>query len=241
MERPGKLKRRRVRSQRHFKPSFLQSTGLLPRTSTPPTPTKVPLKKPLEVPSQNLVPWMEIFCAGNREVLLHQALMSVKHRHAPPQTTKDPGRLLSRGKTPATTTRTRTSTGFRKLQTAGSCLGSREQLRTASRPSLSNYSTPIHRDNLWSRQSPKFLVSGLSPRSTRKAPEAHFEDDSASVSILETTPKSRVNTGKTERKRQEQFKMTYFNAEVIPEKTGKRMTVMDIRKYIDYLDSQPFK
>lgn len=225
----NRLVRRKGLSQKRFKPSFLQSPTHLQESKTP---TKVTIKRPAELEAVGVVPWMEIYTEGRRAVVLHQALLKSQHRHVPRLTrSKDPAQVLSRGKTPDLTKRYCHLLAARTLHTAEAT--TRPLPKAASRPSVSAYSSPMNR-NLWSReQSQKLLIEGLSPRSTSPFRNLRIETDSATP-----TSKQRQRTAVPQRS----CRVTYFNtAAVIPAQPINHLTVLDIRRYIDYLDQPPFR
>lgn len=224
-----KLTRRKALSQKRFKPSFLQSPTQL---QEPKSRLKATIKRPVDLEACGVVPWMEIFTESRRAVVLHQALLKSQHRHTPHLVrSKDPVLLLARGKTPELTKRYCSLLATRQLRTAGD---NRPPQRAVSRPSVSAYSSPMHRD-LYSRgQTSKLVVEGLSPRYSSPA-YLHIETEG-------TTPVStQLRQSTAVPQRQQSCKITSFNTEVIPFQPISHLTVLDIRRYINYLDQPPFR
>ena len=221
----GRLRCRKTHSQRRFKPSFLQSPS---NQQAPKFALKDAVKRPRELNALEVVSWMEIFTEGRKEVLLHQALAKSKHRHAPQMTSsKDPAQVLVRGKTPELTKRYSHLLATRRLRTAE--VGT----RPVSRPVMSAASSPVHRD-LWSRGvSPKLHIEGSS---TGNYFPTHNPSSGTPVSA---TPHPRPQPVLPPK--QPSCKLTYFNPAVIPAQPITHLTVLDIRRYIDYLDQPAFR
>jgi len=226
-----KLVRRKMLSQKRFKPSFLQSPT---HSQEPKSRIKAAIKRPVDLEACGVVPWMEIFTEGRRAVVLHQALLKSQHRHAPPLVrSKDPVQLLTRGKTPELTKRYCTLLATRQLHTAE--VGNRTAQRAVSRPSVSAYSSPMHRDLFSRGQSPKLVVEGLSPRSSSPLRPLHIETESA------TPVSTQFRQSTAPPKCQRNCRVTYFDTAVIPAQPISHLTVLDIRRYINYLDQPPFR
>lgn len=217
---------RRRRRRRQFKPSFLNPETEAKATDWAAGEPREVITKPLDVDAKNLIPWMNAYNPQNREVVLHQATLRAKARN-------------SQNQLPAL------STSPLDLKPEGFVMKrSMSQPLLAKVPSSDSRKPPI---SLSTRMSlpeitirPKLFVKGQSSISDRKSEQKALASHSAPTgSPLVYTQKRKLSPVENPEKGESVFK--YFNAGVIPERTGKKVTISDVRAYIAYMEKRHFR
>ena len=91
---------------------------------------------------------------------------------------------------------------------------------------------------------PQFLLSGMSANITAKS-RHESPAPLRPVSGTAQQPQICYDSGKKahlmEMRRSDNFSLKYFNAEVIPKKPQRTVTLSDIQKYLKYIGTKPFR
>lgn len=170
------------------------------------------LTRPAYVPAPNLVPWMDAYNQESRQLVLHQGAIRAKARNPP---------ILS---------------PLRQFPAGNSAKAPRFMQRSYSQATVSP-ERPVVREKHRKNEEVRLFVRGSASMSARRAQETAEIGHKETISPLKTA----FSEQKLPFLQSELAGFKYFNATVIPTRETHKVTVEDVRKYIEYMESKHFR